>query len=700
MEVRSARLHFRNGDGFGSETTKTEAMTAMKNTILNHAPVAQSPDHCRRVPGIMQITNVLVIFLVTSVACLSQTPPFLSLTKPSAAQLKLSWTAQTGTNYQPDFAQELDVFSLWSPLGNELLALSNSLQVTFSQPTNAQEFYRVRSLPDDGFPHVRVIAPTNGATVNGTVQVWVSAKDDRRLSAVTLYLDGEPIRTKSAGDLLFEFESAHYPNGTHEIYAVARDNTGISELGGNPSSSIVANETQSVSHFLTFANSLRWTNADHLFDSGVSIIAESDVFPTDYTVFVEDAAGSTVRLFTEQTLDGQIQTYWDGLDGLGNPVPAEQPYTVILALGDLSSPPAALMASSTTSLSKTSGTTVSSQWMLNAHGYQDFIVSKLVETTIAPPPLPPKVVRKDGKLVFEEAKSPRIASEVKSRLVTRIYSLRDFSAAQNSNGTTSLATSLGLEGLESQNANGPGTNNTVLSVYWKERPWPSGEILLARQVLSDAPTLWNTTIAQLLNNIASQVAIADLDIGPNRGVYQNLRYACSAPSDYTQLLDYLTQPSVRNFYYSGHSSGNSIGFSDSVPNHGITVSNLSFTLTNGYSFVPPNKLYFEFHKPFRFVFIDGCESANGKLPEAFGIPIVIKNGYKSRAFMGWTVHARNSLLNTDHRLFTERFWNRWVGDEDYTKRLDTARDQALASVPSINPTELRVFGSPGLTWGD
>jgi len=505
---------------------------------------------------------------------------------------------------------------------------------------------------------------------------------------VTLYLDGIPIQTKTSGDLLFTFESAHHANGVHEIYAIARDNVGISELGGNPGASIVANETQSASHFITFANILRWTNADHLFDSGVSIIAESDVFPTDYTVFVEDAAGNTVRIFTEQTLDGQIQTYWDGLDGLDNPVPTEQPYTVTLSLGSFSSPSASLMANTSTS----SGNTVSSQWEQNSYGYADLKVTTRFETVITPPPLPPEVVWENGKRILVPANTEtQLPLEVKSRLVTRTHSIRNVNAAKI-NGGNVLST---LESPEPQNSSG---SNSVMSVYWKENTWPSGEILLARQVLSDAPTLWNSSIATLLNNIATQVATAEDTVGNGRGVYQNLRMACSTPADYTQLLSLLTQPSIRNFYYSGHSSGNSIGYSDSVPNNGITVSNLSSTLTNWYRLDPPNKLHFEFRKPFRFVFIDGCESANGFFPEAFGIPIVIKNGYKSRAFMGWTVHARNSLLNTDHRLFTERFWTRWVGDEDYDKPLEQAILEAMASTPSVTTNELRTFGAKTLTW--
>ncbi|MEI2722228.1 MAG: Ig-like domain-containing protein [Verrucomicrobiota bacterium] len=644
----------------------------------------------------------LLAGLLLPQAGLAQLRSQITIDKPSSAQLRLTWTSQTGTDYQADFAEELDVFGLWSPEGNPLTAAGASVQTTFTQPTNSQRFYRVRGLPDDGFPVVRIVSPTNGASLGGPVTVTVGAADDRRLSAVTLYLDGQPLQTKTTGDLLFEFDSAHYANGSHEIYAVAQDNAGISYLGGDPNANTVFNETQSVTHALDFQNVLRWINADHLFDSTVSIIAESDIFPTNYTVFVEDAAGNTVRVFTEQTLDGSIQTSWDGLDGFGNPVPEEQPYVVILALGNLSSPPAVMMSAGGAGFK--ASRTVSSEWKWNKYGYQDLEVTLLMEPPPTPP-LPPKVVKKDGRYVVEQA--PVVAesapgSILPSKLVKRTYSIRQVCESTGSGTTASLGLQSGdssASGPTPANADG-GSSASTTSVYWKETPWQSGQLLLARQILTQAPTIWNTEIANLLVNIMNQVNVADIEIGPNRNVYQNLRLACSTPTDYTQLLSLLNVPSIRNFYYSGHTSGNGIGYSDSVPTSGITVTNLAQTLTNYTSVIKgsPLKVYFQFRKPFRFVYMDGCESANGWLPEAFGIPIEIKNGYKSRAFMGWKTHGRMSLLNDDHRLFTERFWNRWVGDKDYTKPLSTAITQALTSTPSVAPSEIRTFGSVALRW--
>ncbi|MGI8964621.1 MAG: Ig-like domain-containing protein, partial [Limisphaerales bacterium] len=230
----------------------------------------------------------------------AQTRPTLAIENFSPTQLKLQWNSQNGTDYQPDWTQAIDPFSLWLPLGNPITASDTNAQVTFDKPTNSITFYRLRVLPDDGLPVVRIISPTNGE-VSGLVGVSVGAADDSRLSAVSLYLDGLPLETKAEGDLVFYFDSSHYQNGNHELFALALDNAGISYLGGNPDSIVTANQTTSATITLNFQNVLRWIDAPQLFASSVFINAQSDIFPTNYTVFVEDENGSTVTNFTGQT---------------------------------------------------------------------------------------------------------------------------------------------------------------------------------------------------------------------------------------------------------------------------------------------------------------------------------------------------------------------------------------------------------------
>ncbi len=80
--------------------------------------------------------------------------------------------------------------------------------------------------------------------------------------------------------------------------------------------------------------------------------------------------------------------------------------------------------------------------------------------------------------------------------------------------------------------------------------------------------------------------------------------------------------------------------------------------------------------PYRFVFLDGCDTAEGKFPEAFGIPhqesmkgtdFGTKRGIRPRAFMGWN---RSKVIGTGilsggapyppHVDYINTFWQTWA----------------------------------------
>lgn len=93
-------------------------------------------------------------------------------------------------------------------------------------------------------------------------------------------------------------------------------------------------------------------------------------------------------------------------------------------------------------------------------------------------------------------------------------------------------------------------------------------------------------------------------------------------ADAKALVNLLTNRSMRNFYYNGHGTPNGFAFS-------VDTQQITFALK---------------HQPYRFVFLDGCSTANGGLPGAFGIgfsgPVGIdvfqKNKTRPRAFLGYT----------------------------------------------------------------
>jgi hypothetical protein len=160
-------------------------------------------------------------------------------------------------------------------------------------------------------------------------------------------------------------------------------------------------------------------------------------------------------------------------------------------------------------------------------------------------------------------------------------------------------------------------------IVWMELPWNSGEIVLARQKFLGGIGWINAVYAQNLTTLATDIAQASLDDDrlTGRTVYSQTPFVCDSPDDYDVLLHDLTLLQVRDFYYIGHSSGQGIGYSEGSPTNGITTSRLLPALRN---FIHPStrwpdRVVYTFRKPFRFVFIDGCQSARGTFKNAFGI---------------------------------------------------------------------------------
>jgi len=79
--------------------------------------------------------------------------------------------------------------------------------------------------PDTTAPTVSLVAPTNGATVSGTVAISASASDDIEVAGVTFYVNGTPIESEDANaPYSVNWDTTSVPNGnTRTITAVARD---------------------------------------------------------------------------------------------------------------------------------------------------------------------------------------------------------------------------------------------------------------------------------------------------------------------------------------------------------------------------------------------------------------------------------------------------------------------------------------------
>jgi hypothetical protein len=627
-------------------------------------------------------TLLMLVGGMPSAASAQGQRPSLIIDNFSPTEVQISWNSVLGASYQLSFTEYIDPFALWQPIDAPITAQSDNTAVVVDKGAYGTGFFRTFEVNESaGLPAVSILSPANGSPESGMITVGVGAADDSRLSAVTLYLDGVPLAT--SGDTSFPLDTTHFPNGSHQLMARAADNVGISYLGGNPDSLVVANEAYSVPITLIFQNDLRWLNADTLFETHVPISAQSDVFPTTWTVFVENEAGTVVRTFTGSTSDGTIETEWDGNDNNGLPLPEEAIYKVTLAIGNPAAPqnppPGGGGGGSPPQVQAAS---------LNSYGVLEYEV----EEELAPLPkdffhLNDQDKDKSNKATFELPPLPPGLTEGRDKAVKvkKKLSIKELFFALSTSAPGA----------------GPGSSSAFV---WREKSWSSAQIILARQKYRlGAGLTFNASLASMLSGVATLIEAATSEVGAGRSVLNGNHIEISTAAGYQTLLNDLKRDDVRDFYYHGHSQGTAIGFSEFTPDDGLTQNNIMNALNNRFRKATPTdpRVIFLIKKPFRFVFLDGCLSATatGQFPEAFGIPGFTVSGKKARAFMGWSTTTRNSIANNDYMKFTRFFWEKWLNEEEgYNLQLQTAVDAAFLQAPTANPQALKILGSNLLTW--
>jgi len=265
-------------------------------------------------------------------------------------------------------------------------------------------------------------------------------------------------------------------------------------------------------------------------------------------------------------------------------------------------------------------------------------------------------------------------------------------------------------GVTSDGPDSPGGSGSTSTVDWRERSWQSRQIVLARQKITGwTGIFWDATVAVLLENIQTFVAEAAVDLGFNRDAFSGSVFVMQYGSDYHTLTNNLANSDVRGFYFYGHGSpsGNSIGFSEGTPNDGIIAKDLGAMLGNFYAPARNGRpASYVTHKPFSFVFLDGCMTGKGNFPDAFGIPKAVSGGTylynnkQKRAFMGWGGPVSLFILDSDFLDWTRKFWETWLNNPTETLLKD-AIDNANAHYPSVPPqAPMLPYGTQLLKWGD
>jgi hypothetical protein len=182
-----------------------------------------------------------------------------------------------------------------------------------------------------------------------------------------------------------------------------------------------------------------------------------------------------------------------------------------------------------------------------------------------------------------------------------------------------------------------------------------------------------------------------------------LPYQIQTLSDWGTVITKLQEVGNRDFFYFGHSSGSKLG-----------TSGVCFDLAAANAFLgnSSNPLVADNMHPYRFVFLDGCLSADGNWPQAFGVPKVEgmaasdfldKRGVRPRAFMGWSRKKLAGLLggyifNTDHATYVSTFWSKWAerdGSGGPLRDIQAAIQQAKTAAPASSGG-MKLYGANNL----
>lgn len=173
----------------------------------------------------------------------------------------------------------------------------------------------------------------------------------------------------------------------------------------------------------------------------------------------------------------------------------------------------------------------------------------------------------------------------------------------------------------------------------------------------------------------------------------------AATNDWNALRWALIHPTSRNFFYFGHGGRDQIGSGTNNLTR-ITTAQLYNALATGNPQATNRHAY-------RFVFLDGCETAKGDLPLAFGIPKrtmtvadFADDGRRPCAFMGWTATKWIGILNRvwyDHINFITWFEYEWVVQG---KGLREAAEAAARypGTSGINIRNLKIYGYDDLRY--
>lgn len=232
----------------------------------------------------------------------------------------------------------------------------------------------------------------------------------------------------------------------------------------------------------------------------------------------------------------------------------------------------------------------------------------------------------------------------------------------------------GMSGVQVMAQNSSGGTASRFKRYYKDksrgqhRNW-----VIAFKPIYELGTTSDSLLGGMMETAANSVHSSQYGINNDAVINQQnttwgLPYSLvlQQTRDWGTLATLLHFSEARNFFYFGHGGSDVIGYDF---NHELNRAELEQILQNA-----PDPLHGVNQHPYRFVFLDGCDTAKGDLPIVFGIPKNPEtisqadwdNKYhlQARAFVGWpsgTGYSVRNVMPQDHLRFILNFWHEWSG---------------------------------------
>ena len=246
---------------------------------------------------------------------------------------------------------------------------------------------------------------------------------------------------------------------------------------------------------------------------------------------------------------------------------------------------------------------------------------------------------------------------------------------------------------------------------------PVGKWIVAWQnIFENNPETYKNSTEQpnMLNSIGSAYNAAQtgggmiLPLGSLPGSFQPLRYGtphttAQKSQDWTQFKIALTNLNARNLYYFGHGAPEKLGGTKDA-NRTLTSKEVGTLLR--YNDSNPTNRHF-----FRYVFLDGCNTANGSFPTKFGIPKkenvslsdYLSPNVRPSAFSGWTEYKQYGVLGLIPWQFPGyriNFWSFWSqGNKELHEAHEDARVSIGANGMAIGQS-LKIYGYKNMRFFD